>query len=151
MKPTYTLTYVKALGFLNAQALVINELDADNPSLGTAGFIELFSLTPNLALDGHALVLFNGNDDASYAAYDLDGLSTDTNGYFVLGKSGVTGISITLNSSGIQNGPDAVALIQANRSDFPTNNLVTTTNLIDVVVYDSNDADDMDFYAWPNA
>tara|TARA_B100000989_G_scaffold299004_1_gene291852 strand:- start:2652 stop:2978 length:327 start_codon:yes stop_codon:yes gene_type:complete len=35
-----------------------------------------------------------------------------------------------------------VALYQANRSDFPTNTLVTTTKLIDVVVYDSNHADD---------
>lgn len=142
MKPTYILLNVKGLGFLNALTLVINELDADNPGLDTAGFIELFSSTPNIALDGHALVLFNGNDDASYAAYDLDGFSTNANGYFVLGDSGVTGISITLNSSGIQNGPDAVALYQANKSYFSTDTSATTTNLIDAVVFYSDDPDD---------
>ena len=45
-------------------------------------------------------------------------------------------------SSGIQNGADAVALYQANKSDFPIDTPATTTNLIDAVVYDSDDADD---------
>ena len=65
MKPTYILLYVLGLGFLNAQTLVINELDADTPGSDTAEFIELYSATANLALDGYALVLFNGGDDAS--------------------------------------------------------------------------------------
>lgn len=142
MKPTYILLYVLGLGFLNAQTLVINELDADTPGSDTAEFIELYSATANLALDGYALVLFNGGDDASYAAYDLDGYSTDANGYFVVGDNGVTGVLVTLNASGIQNGPDAVALYQANKSDFPTDTSATTTNLIDAVVYDTDDPDD---------
>lgn len=50
-------------------------------------------------------------------------------------------MSETLNSSVLQNGADAVALYQANKSDFPINAAVTTTNLIDAVVYDSDDAD----------
>ena len=103
---------------MNAKTLVINELDADTPGSDTAEFIELYSSTANLALEGYALVLFNGGDDASYPAYDLDGYSSDANGYFVIGDSGVTGVSVTLNSLGIQNGPDAVALYQANKSYF---------------------------------
>lgn len=145
MKPTYILLYVIGLGFLNAQTLVINELDADTPGSDTAEFIELYSATANLALDGYALVLFNGGDDASYAAYDLDGYSNDANGYFVVGDSGVTGVSITFSnssSSNMQNGPDAVALYQANKSDFTTDTPATTTNLIDAVVYDTDDPDD---------
>lgn len=130
------------MGFLNAQTLVINEIDPDTPGTDMAEFIELYSSTPNLALDGYALVLFNGSDDASYASYDLDGQSTDANGYFVIGDSGVVGVSTTLLSSGIQNGADAVALYQANKSDFPTDTPATTTNLIDAVVYDSDDIDD---------
>ena len=142
MKPIFIYLYVMGMAFLNAQSLVINELDADTPGTDTAEFIELYSSTPNLALDGYALVVFNGEDDASYAAYDLDGYSTDSSGYFVIGDSGVTGVSITLLSSALQNGPDAVALYQANKSDFPIDTPATTTNLIDAVVYDTDDADD---------
>ncbi len=142
MKPTYTLLAFLGVGILSAQTLIINEVDADSPGADTAEFIELYSSTPNLPLDGYALVLFNGSNDASYASYDLDGHSTDSNGYFVIGDSGVIGVSEILNSSAIQNGPDAVALYQANKSDFPIKAAVTTTNLIDAVVYDSDDADD---------
>ena len=72
----------------------------------------------------------------------MDEQSTDANGYFVIVDSGVVGVSTTLLSSGIQNGPDAIAQYQANKSDFPTDTLATTTNLIDAVVYDSDDPDD---------
>lgn len=145
MKPIYILFTFMGMGFLNAQTLVINEIDPDTPGTDMAEFIELYSSTPNLALDGYALVLFNGDDDASYASYDLDGQSTDANGYFVIGDSGVIGASVTFSSpslSNIQNGADAVALYQANKSDFPTDTPATTTNLIDAVVYDSDDIDD---------
>lgn len=87
------------VGFLNAHSLVINEIDADSPGADIAEFIELYSVTPNLSLDGNALVLFNGSGDASYAAYDLDGQSTDANGYFFISDSGVTGVSVTFSSS----------------------------------------------------
>lgn len=142
MKPTFIPFFLMGISFLNAQSLVINEIESDSPGTDDAEFIELYSTTPNTSLDGYVLVLFNGGDDASYAAYDLDGYSTDANGYFVIGDSGVTGVSITFLSSGLQNGPDAVALYQANKSDFPNDTPVTTTNLVDAVVYDNNHADD---------
>lgn len=142
MKPTITPFFLMGISFLNAQSLVINEIESDSPGADEAEFIELYSTTPNTSLDGYVLVLFNGGDDASYAAYDLDGYSTDANGYFVIGDSGVTGVSIIFLSSGLQNGPDAVALYQANKSDFPNDTPVTTTNLVDAVVYDNNHADD---------
>ena len=127
---------------LFAQSIYINEIDSDGVGSDEEEFIELFSTTSNFSLDGYVLVLFNGGDDASYASNDLYGYSTNSNGYFVIGDTGVTGISITLLSSGLQNGPDAVALYQADKSDFPADTPVTTTNLVDVVVYDTNDADD---------
>lgn len=142
MKPTFIPFFLMGISFLSAQTLVINEIESDSPGADDAEFIELYSTTPNTNLDGYVLVLFNGNGDNSYAAYDLDGYSTDANGYFVIGDSGVTGISITLLSSGLQNGPDAVALYQANKSDFPNDTPVTTTNLVDAVVYDNNHPDD---------
>ena len=30
------------------------------------------------------MVLYNGSDDASYDAFDLDGFSTDADGFFVI-------------------------------------------------------------------
>ena len=146
MKPTITPFFLMGISFLNAQSLVINEIESDSPGADEAEFIELYSTTPNTSLDGYVLVLFNGGDDASYAAYDLDGYSTDANGYFVIGDSGVTGVMEVFSSSStsnIQNGADAVALYQANKSDFPDNTPVTTTNLVDAVVYGNNDSDDV--------
>ena len=83
MKPIYILFTFMGMGFLNAQTLVINEIDPDSPGADTAEFIELYSSTPNLALDGYALVLFNGGEDPSYAASYLDGQSTYANAYLV--------------------------------------------------------------------
>ncbi|MEZ5197796.1 MAG: hypothetical protein R2764_15835 [Bacteroidales bacterium] len=40
-------------------------------------------------MSGLVVVLYNGNGDISYGAYDLDGFSTDANGYFLLGNSAV--------------------------------------------------------------
>lgn len=131
--------------YVFSQSLIINELDSNSPGTDTAEFIELYSSTPNFNLDGYVLVLFNGYYDKSYAAYDLDGHSTNNSGYFVIGDTGVTGVSInfpTSPDSFLQNGADAVALYQANKSDFPNDTPVTTTNLVDAIVYDNNHADD---------
>ncbi|MGB0255045.1 MAG: T9SS type A sorting domain-containing protein [Flavobacteriaceae bacterium] len=128
-----------------SQSVVINEVDSNTPGTDTAEFVELYSSTPNFNLDGYVLVLFNGGDDASYASYDLDGHSTNNSGYFVIGDTGVTGVSInfpTSPDSFLQNGADAVTLYQASKSDFPNDTSVTTTNLIDAIVYDNNRADD---------
>ena len=42
----------------------------------------------------------------------------------------------------LQNGPDAVALYTGNAADFPNGTAVTTTHLLDAIVYGTNDADD---------
>jgi len=124
--------------------VLINEADADTPSTDTLEFIELYDggvgSTP---LDGLVVVLFNGNGDVSYAAFDLDGYATDANGYFVLGNAGVSPApGLVFPDNTLQNGADAVALFQADAADFPNGTPVTTTNLIDALVYDTNDGDD---------
>ena len=43
MKPIYILFTFVGVGFLNAQTLVINEIDPDSPGADTAEFIELYS------------------------------------------------------------------------------------------------------------
>ena len=59
----------------------------------------------NTDLDGLVLVFYNGNGDTSYNAFDLDGYSTDANGYFVLGNSGVSPTpDVTFNNNSLQNG-----------------------------------------------
>lgn len=141
MEKLYTLILFLPI-FTNAQ-IVINEVDADTPGTDTAEFIELYSATPNTDLTGYTVVFYNGSDDKSTGdPIDLTGHSTDANGFFVIGNSGVTGASITINSNAIQNGPDAVALFQDDASNFPNDTEITTTNLIDVVVYDTSDGDD---------
>jgi len=121
---------------------VINEVDADTPGTDTAEYIEIL-WTPNTALDGLVVVLFNGSNDTSYAAYDLDGKTTDANGFFILGGTAViSGSDIDMGASNtIQNGADAVGIYTGNDTDFPNGTAVTATNLLSGVVYDTNDND----------
>ncbi|WP_298154018.1 endonuclease [Flavobacterium sp.] len=126
--------------FMGFSQIVINEIEADTPSTDVLEFIELKSATPNLALDGYVLVLFNGttNGDAAtaYMALDLDGYTTDVNGIFLIGNSQVSpSPSITVNNGAIQNGPDGAGIYLGNAVDFPFNTVATSTNLIDGVAY----------------
>lgn len=127
--------------FLHSQ-IVINELDADNPSTDNLEFIELKSTTPNFSLNGYVLVFFNGGSagtsNLSYKAIDLDGYVTDINGIFLIGCSQVSPTpTYIIPSSTIQNGPDAIAIYQANDTDFPLNTVGTSTNLINAIAYSS--------------
>jgi uncharacterized protein len=121
--------------------IVINEVDADTPGTDTLEFVELFDGGfGNTPLDGLVVVFFNGNDDRSYMVFDLDGYSTDANGFFVLGNALVPNVGLVFPNNALQNGPDAVALYYGNASDFPSGTLATTP--IDALVYDTGDADD---------
>lgn len=127
--------------------MLINELDADQVSTDAAEFIELYDGgLGNTSLDGLVLVLFNGSSDTSYLAYDLDGMSTNANGYFVVcgDPTNVANCDadIGANTNLIQNGADAAALYQANDADFPNGTAITTDALIDALVYGTNDGDD---------
>lgn len=131
-----------ATNFMFSQ-VVINELDSDTPSTDDKEFVELKSTVPNFPLDGYVLVMFNGGSagtsNLSYYAIDLDGLVTDANGIIVLGNQLVSPVPNYLFSiNTIQNGPDAIAIYQANGSDFPMNTPASTTNLIDALVYGNN-------------
>jgi endonuclease I len=123
--------------------VVINEIDADNPGTDTKEFVELKSTTPNFSLDGYVLVFFNGGSSGtsnlSYFAIDLDGYITDINGLFVIGNNQVSPTpSYIIPNSTIQNGPDVVAIYQANASDFPLDTPGTMSNLIDAIAYSSS-------------
>lgn len=128
-------------------SVLINEVDADQTSTDAAEFVELYDGgAGSTALDGLVLVLYNGSDDASYLAFDLDGQSTDADGYFVLCGDAANvancDLDVSPNTNLIQNGADAVAIHVGNGSDFPNDTPVTTANLVDALVYDTNDSDD---------
>jgi hypothetical protein len=133
--------------------ILINEVDADTPSSDTKEFIELYDGgLGNTPLDGLVVVLYNGNFDTSYAAFDLDGQSTDGAGYFLLGNAGVSPApDITFGNSVLQNGADAVALYVGDAAEFPSGTAITLANLLDALVYDTDDADDANLLNLLNA
>jgi len=124
--------------------VIINEIDADTPGTDAEEFIELYDGgAGNTDLTGLVVVLYNGSIDESYDAIDLDGYSTDASGYFVIGSATVPNVDYAyFTTNGLQNGADAVALYQGNASSFPNGTAITTTNLMDAIVYDTDDADD---------
>ena len=144
MKKNYILTTILIiLTSLTYGQIVINEVDADQTGTDTEEFIELL-WTPNTSLDGYVVVLFNGSDDKSYMSYDLDGKTTDANGLFILATSSIaTGSDIDMGPDNkVQNGADAVAVYLGDSTDFPNDTVISTTDLIDVLVYGTSDNDD---------
>lgn len=129
---------------LQAQ-VVINELDCDQPVINTVNdaseFVELIG-APNTSLDGLVVVFYNGSNDLSYQSFSLNGFTTDNNGLFVLGNTGVNGVQIVFPENTLQNGPDAVAIYAADVSAFPASTPVTNVGLVDALVYGTADPDD---------
>jgi hypothetical protein len=139
------LWLIVLISFSVQAQVVINEFDSDTPGSDDKEFIELKSVTPNFPLDGYVLVFFNGSGsqaNLSYYVIDLDGLTTDTNGNVVIGNQLVSPVPNKIITDSIfQNGPDGVGLYLGSASDFPNLSMATTINLIDALVYDTNDAD----------
>jgi predicted extracellular nuclease len=97
-------------------ALVINEIDYDQPGSDTAEFIELFNAGSSaVSLDSYFLDLINGSNSSSYRTIDLTGFTINANGYFVVcgdaSQVANCDYNFTTSSGWLQNGsPDAVAL-----------------------------------------
>ena len=146
MKNIFTLLLF-VFSYMASGQIFINELDSDTPSTDDREFIELKSTTPNFSLDGYVLVFFNGNATSStanqsYYTIDLDGLTTDANGIILIGNALISPAPDKIVADNIiQNGADGVGLYLGNPSDFPEFSLATTTNLVDALMYDTNDAD----------
>ncbi len=136
--------------------ILINEVDADQVGTDAAEFVELYDGGfGNSDLSGLVLVFFNGNGDTSYAAFDLDGLATGSDGFFVLCGDAANvancDLDVSPDTNLIQNGADAVALYEGNAADFPNGTGVSTTGLLDALVYDTSDADDAELLVLLNA
>jgi len=122
----------------------INEVDADTAGSDTLEFIELYDGgVGNTPLDGLVVVLYNGSDRRSYnSAFDLDGLKTNADGFFLIGNAAVLPTpELVINNNSLQNGADAAAIHVGNASDYPNDTPVSGLGLIDAVVYDTNDSD----------
>jgi predicted extracellular nuclease len=125
--------------------VLINEVDSDTSGTDTLEFVELYDGgVGSTELNGFVVVFFNGSGDVSYDAFDLDGYSTDPDGYFLLGNVGVSPTpNITFQDNGLQNGADAVAIYEGDGTDFPNGTVAATVGLIDALVYDTDDVDDL--------
>ncbi|MEZ4854179.1 endonuclease [Flavobacterium sp.] len=146
-KRIITILFIVFTCFTFSQTVVINELDSDNSGFDTTEFIELKSFDAggsalaNFSLNGYTIVFYNEGTVASYYAIDLDGLTTDINGIIHIGNSAVSPAPVTtFPNSTIQNGPDVVALYQANSSDFPLATAPTTTGLVHSLAYNTGTA-----------
>lgn len=130
-----------AINFLDF--LVINEADADQTGSDLNEFIELYDGgIGNFPLDGYCVVLINGSGDVVYKAWDLDGYTTDSNGYFVMGTPNISTSTLYFAGNTLQNGADAIALFEGSAGDFPIGSTVTFDKLQDAVVYGNSHAAD---------
>ena len=97
------------------------------------------------------MVLFNGNGDLSYNTIDLAGQLTNAEGYFVMGNAEVANVNMVVSNNTFQNGADAVAVYQTSAANFPNGSIITTDNLVDALVYGTDDAQDEELIALLNA
>jgi hypothetical protein len=134
-----------------AQNIKIVEIDADQTSNDDMEFIEIRTESSNQSLNGYIVVFYNGSNNQSYTTVDLTGFSSDSNGYFIIGSDLFPGADITLGPDNtIQNGADAVAIYSANAANFPNGTPVTSSSLVDAVVYGTSDDDDVELLAGLN-
>lgn len=131
-------------------AVYINEIDSDQPGPDRHEFIELYVGEPAArALDGFIVVLFNGNhpSNGAYAVHDLNGRSSNAQGFFVLGNAAVPNVDLIIPAASIQNGADAVAVYRAPASAFTSPGdpkPPSRDGLIDAVVYGNASGQDFD-------
>lgn len=126
----------------NARAVLINEIDYDNPGTDTTEFVELVNETTlPVNLDGFSLVGFNGASptDAAYRVIPLTGIIAP-GGLFVIGNVPGANVDPTTNQDLFQNGEgDAIGLYSSGTFTVNTST-PTTAGLVDGVVYEGQDS-----------
>lgn len=104
--------------------LRIEELDYEQEGTDETEFVELINASPCATpLAGLVVELVNGGDGKAYGRYELSGAGTSwpAGARLVLGDAPILSalpagtLSVMLNGSGLQNGPDAVRLLRAER------------------------------------
>lgn len=114
-----------------ADSLVINEIDYDQPGSDLAEFVEIKNVSDSsINLDSYELRFFNGSDDSLYQTIFMPDYDLAPGDYYVLCSDDTTVENCDLVTyAAIQNGsPDAVALYYVNDGD----------TLIDTVSYEGD-------------
>ena len=131
----------------SAPNVVINEVDA----VGTAEFIEIFDGgSGNTSLNDVTLVFYQGSDDTIYNIIDLSANNTDGNGYLLIGDASLTP-DIAMAANSLNDDASAVAIYFNNASNYNIGDAVSTTDIIDALVYDSGQIDDPELLLLLNA
>ena len=102
-----------------ALKLVINEVDYDQAGADDAEFVEIVNPNPAAVdLADYRVEMINGSNGRGYGSYTAAG-SLESGGYLVIGDPKVTAsvpagtLTAPLKSGGLQNGPDAVRIVEA--------------------------------------
>jgi hypothetical protein len=155
MKKTFTFCITKiAMVFavailmtnmVNAQGLVINEIDYDQPGLDSAEYVELYNAGPNpVNLADFKLVLFNGSTsgtgNVAYDSIQLPSQTLSVGSFFVIcGNSGKVpncNLTFTAATNCIQNAASATATTPSPDAVYLQD--VQQGNIIDVVSYEGD-------------
>jgi len=115
-----------------APNLLINEVDA----VSSQEFIELFG-TIGASLNDVTVVFYRGSDNTIYDLIDLSGNNIDANGYFLIGDASLPAPDIILPADSLLDDANAVAVYFSNIGNFSIGGAITTTDIIDALVYDS--------------
>jgi len=102
-----------------AAALVINEVDYDQRGADDAEFVEVVNPNPSAVdLADYRIELINGSNGRRYGSYAPTG-RLEAGAYLVIGDQAVIDamssgtVTLPLKSGGLQNGPDAVRIVEA--------------------------------------
>jgi hypothetical protein len=156
MKKTFTFCITKvALVFMtailitnmvNAQALVINEIDYDQPGVDSAEYVELYNAGPNpVNLGDFRLMFYNGSSSGTTGnkPYDSIALPTQTlsaGAFFVIcsssGKVPNCNLSLTPATNAIQNAASATATTPSPDAVYLQD--IQQGNIVDVVSYEGD-------------
>jgi hypothetical protein len=106
--------FFNSMQICDPPALVINEVDYEQPGADNAEFVELRNMnTTTLNLDDFFLQLVNGSGDVVYENFNLPNVNLAAGDYYVVCLGGYSGPECDLSfAASIQNGaPDAVRLM----------------------------------------
>lgn len=110
------LAFSTCLALNTHAAIVINEIDYDQPGTDAAEFIELFNTgNASISLENYSIDLINGFNSSVYRSIALTGFNINANAYFVVCSNASLvancNYNFTPSNNWFQNGaPDAVAL-----------------------------------------
>ena len=147
---TTTPTSPKADNVCDLPAMVINEINVAAEGNPLNEFIELYDGgLGHQSLDGLIIALYNGKTSAIYRSYDLTGFTTNAKGFAVIGFVNHTYVNVPIpvdpDRGFIQAGLDAVGLHLGPIQRFQRNAPISTYNLVDAIVYGTNDNADLAF------